>query len=154
MKSLKFFFYLIYLIFITTLPAGAVKIIEVNPINLAVVIVEKVDSTKIRREFNYYGYTLQGTEDGYKIMRGPNGNEIRYSLEKKSKSDYNSTVIVKSNESQAEIDESLKDLRFKKKGDIYTRIGESDNSFIIQCKLGPSNTLIFKNFKTSAGPIK
>ncbi len=147
MKPHKFFFYLISLIFITTLPAGAVKIIEVNPINLAVVIVEKVDSTKIQREFNYYGYTLQGTEDGYKIMRGPNGNEIRYSLEKKSKSDYNSTVIVKSNESQAEIDESLKDLRFKKAGDLYTRIGERDNSYIIQCKFGPLNTMIFKSIR-------
>lgn len=143
----KFIFILLSLIFITALPAKAVKTIQVNPVNLAAVIAEKIDSAKLVKEFDYYGYTLQGTEDGFKIMRGPNGNEIRYSFDKESNSDYHSTVIVKSNESQQEIDARLKDMRFKKKGDKYSRIADRDDRYIIQCTQDPSNTLIFKSIK-------
>ena len=143
----QFIFCLLSFIISQALPAGAVKIINVNPINLATVIVEKYDSIKILHEFAYYGYTQQGTEDGEKIMRGPNGNEIRYTLDNNSNSNCNSTVIVKSNKSQSEIEVKLKDMRFKKKGDIYSRIAERDDRYIIQCTIGPSNTLIFKSIK-------
>ncbi|MDE6017823.1 MAG: hypothetical protein K2G85_03295 [Muribaculaceae bacterium] len=147
MKPIKFIIYLLSIIVISSLPAGAVKTINVNPINLAVVIVEKTDSTKIQREFDYYGYTLHTIEDGFKVMKNPNGNEIRYCFDKISKSDYHSTVIVKPNESQSEIDAKLKDMHFKKRGDIYSRIASRDDRYIIQCTIGTSNTLLFKNIK-------
>lgn len=41
-------------------------------------IVEKGDSTQITKLFDYYGYILQGTTDGYKVMKHPSGNEISY----------------------------------------------------------------------------
>lgn len=138
---------LIIFAFLSVLSAEAVKIIDINPINLAAVIVEKVDSVKIVKEFEYYGYTLQGTEDGYKVMKGPNGNEIKYSLDKESISYYHSTVIVKSNETPTEIDSKLKDMRLYKKGDKYSRIADRDERYIIQCTHGPSNTLIFKSIR-------
>lgn len=77
---MKKYLFTLLLLLITLFPSGAVKKFEANPINVAVVIVEKGDSTQITKLFDYYGYTQQGTTDGYKIMKHPNGSEMRYSI--------------------------------------------------------------------------
>lgn len=140
MKSiiLTFIFLLISL-----LPAGAVKKFEANPINVAVVIVEKGDSTQIKKLFDYYGYTHQGTTDGYKIMKHPNGSEIRYSLTDFNDSGKHTKVIVKSKATHKEIDKLLTDLKFKKVGNLYERMINRYNNQVTQCSFGPSNTLVF-----------
>ena len=76
MKKLILLFFLLF----TLLPAGAVKKLDSNPINIAILIVEKGDSTQIKKLFDYYGYSLLGTSDSYLIMKTSSGNEIRYSF--------------------------------------------------------------------------
>ncbi len=135
------------LIFICSLPAGAVKKINVNPVNLAAVIVEMVDSAKIQREFDYYGYTLQGTEDGFKIMKTPNGHEIRYSLTDPNALDNHPVVIVKTSENPDDIDTRLKELRFNKDDQTYSRVARRDDNHLTKCISNSSNTLLFQCLK-------
>ena len=131
----------------TLLPAGAVKKFEANPINVAVVIVEKGDSSKIIRIFDYYGYNQQGSADGYKIMKHSNGNEIRYSFTDSNDGSKNTQVIVKTKATHKEIEKLLSELNFKKDGNIYERMIHRYNKQVTQCSLGPSNTLIFQRIK-------
>lgn len=135
----------IFLLF-TLLPAGAVKKFEANPINVAVVIVEKVDSTEIAKFFDYYGYTQQGTTDGYKIMKHPNGSEMRYLLTDSNDGSRNTKVIVKTKASHKQIDKDLTDLKFKKVGNLYERMINRYNNQVTQCSFGPSSTLVFQRF--------
>ena len=129
------------------LPAFAVKTINVNPVNLAVVIVEKSDSAKIQKEFAYYGYTNEGTKDGYTIMRSPNGIEICYSFQDNLPSEKFPTVVVTDEEDDKDLSQRLFDLNFKRKGNTYTKIATRDDNHLIQCTFGPSNTLILRCIK-------
>ena len=85
----------IILILFSLLPAHAVKKIEANPINVAVVLVEKGDSDNIDNLFKYYGYTLQGQEDGYNIMKHDKGDIIRYSFNYDGKINSFPNIIIK-----------------------------------------------------------
>ena len=49
-------FFLLSLIFISPLPAGAVKKVEANPINVAVILTEKQDYASLASTLLYYGY--------------------------------------------------------------------------------------------------
>lgn len=109
-------------------------------------IVEKGDSTQITKLFDYYGYILQGTTDGYKVMKHPSGNEISYSFTDPNDSGKHTKVIVKTKATHKEIDKLLTDLKFKKFGKFYERMINRYNNQITQCNFGPSNTLVFQRF--------
>ena len=140
----KFIFTLLLTLFF--LPAGAVKKFDATPINVAVVIVEKGDSTEIAKLFDYYGYTQQGTTDGYKIMKHPNGSEMRYSYIDSNDRGKQTKVIVKSKANHKEIVKLLTDLKFKKVGNLYEHMINRYNNQVTQCSFGTSNTLIFHRF--------
>ncbi len=132
---------------ILSLHAEIRKKIEINahPINVAVVIVEKEDSVKVADIFNYYGYILQGYENGFKVMQDSKGNEICYS--------YDMTegkfpkVVVKSNDKIKEIEKRLDNLQFKKVGDLYERTINYDHNHITQCKFETNNILVFQRHR-------
>ncbi len=132
---------------IASLPAGAVKTINANPVNLAAVIVEMVDSARIENEFAYYGYTLDSTEDGFKVMRSPNGHELRYSLNDSKAIDGRPVVLVKTIENPAQIASRLNELQFEKHGDSYRRVSRRDEDHLIQCTPNSSHTLLFQCLK-------
>ncbi len=121
--------------------------INANPINVAVVIIEKGDSAKIADLLDYYGYTLQGTNNGYQIMKDYRGNEIRYSFDDSESEGKYPKVIVKTNEKPKDIAERLHNLKFMKIGNIFEHtINRYDNT-ITQCSFGQNNTLIFQRIK-------
>lgn len=137
---MKYFLTLTLLLFL--LPAGAVKKIQANPINIAVTLVEKSDSAKIASSLEYYGYILQGTEDGYIIMKDSQGNEIRYSFNP-SESKY-PTIIVKATGTRKTIDAKLKELDFEKAGNSYEKMRNSYSKYKTQCNFGPQSTLTLR----------
>ena len=132
---------------LTILPAGAIKKIEVNPINLAVVLVEKVDESKIASYIDYYGYTLQTPDNEYQVMKHPNGDEIRYSFNVDNKGSQYPTVIVKLRETPTAIDARLKELNFIKVGNNYERVISRYNNYVTRCSLGPHNTLVIRRIQ-------
>lgn len=141
MKPIKFIIYLLSIIVISSLPAGAVKTINANPINVAVVIVETNDSVKIAETLYYYGYGLKETTyDGYKVMKHSNGSEIKYSFDggKYPK------VELKTDQTANEIDRQLSDLKFKKDGNNYERMINRYGNRVTQCYVRPKNKLIFQ----------
>lgn len=141
---MKHFLHLLLLL-LTFLPAQAVKKLnDVNPINIASVIVEKSDSANIASTLEYYGYILQGTENGYQILKHPNGDEIRYSFHPENSDSKDPTIIVKPKETQKQIDSRLNELDFTKEGNQYRRIKNMYSRYITQCEHGPHNTLIFR----------
>ena len=138
---------LLSLIFISHLPAGAVKKVDANPINVAVLIAEKGDSTQVASVFQYYGYTPQNIENDYQVMKHFNGNEMRYSFKDSGKDQKYPTVVVKTNASQKEIDAILTELKFVKTGNAYERAVSRYNNYITRCSHGPHNTLIIQRVR-------
>lgn len=147
MKKYLIFSILSLIFTIASLPVGAVKRINANPVNIAAVIVEMVDSVKIQREFNYYGYTLYSIEDGFKVMKSSNGNEIRYSFQDEKALDNHPVVIVKSTETPLELDNRLNELQFNKEGYNYRRLARRDDRHITQCTPVSGNTFLFQCIK-------
>ena len=135
------------LLLLTLLPAGAVKKINPNPINLAITLVEKTDSAKIASTLTYYGYTLQHIEDGYNVMKNSNGNEIRYSFKENNSIHKYPTVIVKTEGTHKTLDSKLKELNFEKVGNDYERMKNKYSKYKTQCKFGPKNTLIIRHLQ-------
>lgn len=128
---------------LTLLPANAVKKFEADPINIAAVIVEKTDSANVASTLSFYGYTFQTKEDGYTIMRHPNGNEIRYSFSQ-TENNY-PTVIVKTKGTRKSIDTKLNELDFVNSGKGYDKIRNQYSKFKTQCNFGLRSTLIFQH---------
>lgn len=129
---------------LTLLPAQAVKKFQPNPINVAVVIVEKTDSAKVASTCEYYGFTYQGVEDGYTVMKRPNGTEIKFTFKENGETQKYPTVIVKAKGTHKEIGERLKAVNFEKEGNIYTAPHNLYSRYITQCRLDTHNTLIFR----------
>ena len=127
---------------LTLLPAHAIKKFEANPINIAAVIVEKTDSANVASTLDFYGYAFQNNEDGYTVMRHPNGNEIRYSFSQ-TENKY-PTVIVKTKGTRKSIDTKLNELDFVKSGNSYDKIRNQYSKFKTNCTFGPHSNLIFR----------
>ena len=140
---MKHFLTLLLLIF-TLLPASAIKKFEANPINIATVMVSKTDSAQIASTCEYYGFTYQGVEDGYTVMKRTNGNEIKFTFNNNGTINKYPTIVVKIKEAHKEIDARLKELNFEKKGNTYEIKQNQYSRFITQCNCGPHNTLIFR----------
>ena len=136
----------ITLLLLTLLPAGAVKKFEPNPINVAAIIVEKTDSSKVASTCEYYGFKYQGVEDGYTVMKRPNGTEIKFTFKENGEPQKYPTVIVKAKGTHKEIGERLKAVNFEKEGNIYIVPHNLYSRYLTQCKLGTHNTLIFRRF--------
>ncbi len=138
---------LFFTIFLGLLPMQAVMKINANPINVAVVIVEKCDSTNISEFLDYYGYTFQRTDEGYNVMTHPNGSEIRYSFKNTNPSEIHPTVIVTQDANLKETKDILSELKFNKEGDIYQRTISSYNHYITLCEIGAGNKLTFQRIQ-------
>ena len=127
---------LIFLLLIS-LPAVAQNKAEGNPINIAVSLTQKEDTTTMASTCEYYGYLRQHPQDGYTVFTHPNGSRIRY---KYSDTDHrNSTIEVTTKATAKEKNNILTDLRFEKTGTAYER---KYTGFIVRCTDGPHNTLL------------
>lgn len=132
------------LLLLTLLPASAAKKVEANPINIAAIIVEKTDSTKIASTLEYYGYSPSGTENGYQVMKHSNGTEIRFTFHEEGTRTQYPTVIVKHNSPAKDIDTRLKNLDFENTHNGYKKEKNQFSRYITQCQHGPKGTLIFR----------
>ena len=144
---MKSIFLTLTLIILTFIPAYAAKRIEANPINIAVTLVEKTDSIKVISTLEYYGYTLQGMEDGYCVMKHANGSEIRFSFNENDTPSKYPTVTVKHNTTQKDMNDRLKELNFEKSGNSYERSKNIYSRHSTWCTTGPHNTLIFRHIQ-------
>ena len=140
---MKYILTLILLI-ISILPASAIKKFEPNPINVAKVIVEKTDSDQIASTCEYYGFTYQGAENGYTVMKRTNGNEIKFTFNDNGTLQKYPIILVKTKEAHKGIDARLKELDFEKNGNIYEIRRNQYSRYITQCSFGPHSTLIFR----------
>ena len=90
----KHLFTLLFILF-TIISGGAVKKVETNHINVAIMIVEKGDNAKITKIFDYYGYTIQDITDGFQVLKHPNGSEMHYLFSHSNDGGIITKVIVK-----------------------------------------------------------
>lgn len=141
---MKQIFLTLSLLFITLLPASAVKKFEANPINIAAVMVEKTDSAQVASTCEYYGFAYQGVEDGYTVMKRTNGSEIRFTFMDNGTKQKYPIITVKTKDAHKEIDTRLKELGFERKGNIYEIKRNQYSRYIAQCNFGPHDTLIFR----------
>lgn len=130
-------FSILSLIFLCSFPVRAVKKIEANPINVAVMLMQEKDTTSMASTCEYYGYTRQPENNGYTIFKHLNGSQIRYKY-----SDSNQTfptVEVTSKASFKEKNQILQNLNFNKVGNTYE---QKSVGFTTRCSFGPHGTLI------------
>ena len=146
---MKHFFLTLTLLILTLLPASAIKKFEANPINIAAVMVEKTDSAQITSTCEYYGFTYQGVEDGYTVLKRSNNSEIKFTFNDNGTTQKYPIIEVTTKEAHKEIDTRLKELGFEKKGNIYEIKRNQFSRYIIQCNLVHNNTLTFRRFKKS-----
>ncbi len=132
------------LFILSLLPSQAAKRIEAHPINIAVSLVEKSDSTKLASTLDYYGYSFDGKEDGYVVMKDSKGNEIRYTFESSNKYP---TVIVRTHDTHKNIDTRFKELNFDKVGSNYERVRNMYSKYKTHCSFGPKSTLIIQRIQ-------
>ncbi|MBD5505600.1 MAG: hypothetical protein HDR09_18140 [Lachnospiraceae bacterium] len=150
------------LLLLAILPASAdnkfgitpIKKIEANPINVAFILAQETDSTKIASICDYYGYqpspdnsassktASAGLSSGEtNTYRHPNGSILRISFRDATPDQPYPQIEVKSKQSSKDIDYTLTDLRFKKQGNGYERnIGEHARH-ITTCKSAPRGFL-------------
>ena len=112
---------LLSLLLFTLLPTHAVKKVEANAINVAVMLTEQPDSAGIASTCEYYGYVSQPKQDCYNVYKHPNGSIIRYTFTTAEDGKSYPTVEVKSKASQKGKEEILQGVNFKKEGKGYER---------------------------------
>lgn len=144
---MKKYFFTILLIALFNIPINAIKKIEANPINIAVSLTEKNDSAKIVSDLNYYGYTPNKPAKGTTEFIHSNGSIISFIMpDSHSKGEY-PTIEVLSKTSGNELDNILKDLRFKKVGNRYERNNSKYDKYLTRCTHGSSGKLKIKRIK-------
>lgn len=139
------------ILLLSLLPAGAVRKIEAHPINMAFMIAQQTDTAKIASMFQYYGYIIQPSEDGYTVYMHPNESVIRYSFKDTDKEQPYPYVDVKSKLSLKEIEDALKNMSFKKDGSGYVREFGKYARSVFRCNHGSQGVLVFHQTMT---PIK
>lgn len=115
---------LLTILLFTLLPASAenkfevmpVKKIEADPINVAVILTEKLDSTSMVSTCEYYGYVNQQSQEDFTVFKHPNGSIICFNFTTADNGKKYTTAEVKSNDSQKEKDQKLQQLNFRKNG--------------------------------------
>ena len=133
---------LLILLLFTLLPAQAVRKVDANPINVAVILTEQPDSASIASTCEYYGYVSQPSQDGYTVYQPPKGSTIRYKYTVAENGKSYPTIEVKSKFSQNERNEILRNLNFQKKGDTYERKAIGHQT---RCSSAPQGYLRFSN---------
>ena len=126
------------LLFFTLLPASAennlevmpVKKIEANPINVAVMLTEQLDSASAAATCEYYGYVNQPSQGDFTVFKHPNGSIIRFNFTTADNGKKYPTVEVKSKEAQKDMDKNLKSLNFNNIGSLLER---NSIGFTTQC---------------------
>ena len=118
-----------------------IKKIEANPINVAVMLSERPDSTSIASTCEYYGYILESAQDGYTVYKHPKGSIIRFSFERADNGKEYSTIEVTSKVSQKEKDHILQELNFQKSGNAYERLSVG---YMTRCTNGSRGSIIFQ----------
>ena len=111
---------------------------------------EKTDSAKVASTCEYYDFAYQGVEDGYTVMKRPNGDEITFTFRENGNPHKYPTVVVMAKETHKEIDKQLKELNFEKEGNSYEIKHNQFGRFITQCGFGPNNTLIFRRIQNQS----
>ena len=117
------------LLFFTLLPLSAeskfevmpVKKIEANPINVAVMLTEQLDSASTAATCEYYGYINQPSQGDFTVFKHPNGSIIRYNFTTADNGKQYPTIEVKSKGTQKDKDKILESLNFMKNGNSYER---------------------------------
>ena len=118
---MKKYFYAFLLAFFSLLPAQAVKKIEANPINVAVMLSEQQDSASLAKTCDFYGYQNHGNQDGYAVFKHQNGSIIRFKFVPDEDGKQYATIEVTSKVTQKDRDTILKGLNFHKSGNAYER---------------------------------
>lgn len=129
-------------ILFTLLPAVAVKKVEANAINVAVMLTEQLDSDGIASTCEYYGYQRQPSQDGYDVYKHPNGSIIRYTFTTAENGKEYPIIEVKSKGTQKDKDELLQGLNFQKSGSSYERKAIGHQT---QCSSSSQGFLCFSN---------
>lgn len=132
-----YIFSILSLFILLSFNARAVKKIEANPINIAVMLTQETDTARIASTCEYYGYARQHSQDDFTVFAHNKGSLIRYKFITGEKYP---TIELRSNVSSKEKDRILKNLNFQKIGNAYElkTIG-----YIIHCLSRPHSTLIF-----------
>ena len=146
----KLIFHLLSLIFIIPLSAFAtdqleklpIKKFNPNPINVAVLLTEQLDSASMASTCEYYGYINQPSQDRYVTFKHPNGSIIRYNFTIADNGKLYPTVEVKSKGTQKDKDQRLQELNFKKNGNTYER---RSIGYITRCASAPQDFLRLSN---------
>ncbi len=132
-------FSILSLIFLCSLPAGAIKKVEANPINVAVMLMQEKDTASMASTCEYYGYIRQPENNGFTVFKHLNGSSIRYKY-----SDSNQqfpTVEVTSKASAKEKAQILQNLNFNKEGNSYEQKYVGGR---IKCTFGPHGTILLQ----------
>ncbi len=133
---------IIYLILLIAIPVFAIKRIEANPINIAVMLMQERDTTTMASTCDYYGYKRQRSHEDFIVFSHPNGSILSYKL---ADTKYPIVEVIYKI-STKERDHILKNLSFIRKGNYYER---KSVGYITQCNNGNSHTLIFTIQSTS-----
>ena len=148
-------------IIFSLLPVQAVKKIEANPINIAVMLTQETDTAKMASTLEYYGYTAithtarsadtkpqasilraqHANTDGFAVYSHPNGSVIRYKFTNADQK--YPTIEVTSKASQKDKDNTLKNLNFQKSGNTYER---KSVGYTTRCTNGPHSSLILTRY--------
>lgn len=134
---------LLFLIFLAPLRTEAVRKIEISPINLAAILIERPDSSSIASTCEYYGYTIQSSQNGNMVFRHDNGSSILISFNDSDNSKMGHSVEVTSNTSRKVADKNLKSLNFQKIGNNYER---RSIGYLVRVFYGPHGTLTFQKY--------
>lgn len=131
------------LLLLTILPIHAVRKVEANAINVAVMLTEQVDTDAIASTCEYYGYERQPSQDGYNVYKHPNGSIIRYTFTTAENGKEYPTIEVKSKGNQKDNDELLQGLNFQKSGNSYERKSIGHRT---RCTSSSQGSLCFSNY--------
>ncbi|MDE6741419.1 MAG: hypothetical protein K2J58_03710 [Muribaculaceae bacterium] len=123
-----------------------IKKIEANPINVAVMLTEQLDSANVAATCEYYGYINQPSQGDFTVFKHPNGSIIRYNFTTADNGKKYPTVEVKSKGPQKEKDKILESLNFKKNGNVTER---PSIGFTTQCTSAPQGFICFKTVPKS-----
>ena len=132
------------------LPAGAVKKIDANPINVAFILSQETDSDEMSSTLEYYGYERQTSNDGYYVFKNPNGSVVKYTFKDATEAQPYPRVEVKSNRGSKDIDDTLESLSFKKEGNKYIRNTGQYAKTETHCTNGSQGFLIFHRVKINS----
>lgn len=147
MKTTKFIFSLLSLIFLLAFPAYPVKPQTANPINIASRLIMQSDSAKVASTLEYYGYSIQPSDNEYIVFKHPDGTIIRFTYPPADYKQNYHTVVVVSKVDKKEAEKRLKELDYKKVENGYESNSSKYSTHITKCSFGSGKTITFQRQK-------